>query len=339
MLRENWRSTILPYETEDQYRARGGTWGFGFRYYPEKVKPPYAEGAMTQLLGVIANVNASEQMPGGTSAVYVFGVPTASYWPGWSNAYWMWDGQTGIFIRRTSAVGGFTIGFEWHNGVIVSRNGSVWGLHYYSNVLSKLQITTTGVKILEQVSADRFAPTISFFGVVAIDDAKDVFLNVQGQTLHVFELKSGKFKYSIRMPESVVQICLEDDSRCYILMGNRVLVLFDYMRGEVLGAAKVPQLKGGTNYGPDQLWNNVNIRMGYDRIFRRILFAENTPDNPNGSSTIVVRGFSMVNEPYRLTRPIPLKVARVGRTIPVLVQVVDDMNQGVGGYIVSAEVK
>jgi hypothetical protein len=131
-----------------------------------------------------------------------------------------------------------------------------------------------------------------------------------------------------------VSICLEDRSRAYVLLGNQIVVLLDYIRGEVLGSSRVPPVKVGRSY-----WNNTEISMAYDETFRRLLVIENTPDNPDGSCSMYIRGFRQVPEPVRITVPIPLKAPRQGRVVPVLVQVVGGMNEGVGGYVIEAKVE
>ena len=111
-------------------------------------------------------------------------------------------------------------------------------------------------------------------------------------------------------------------------------MLFDYIRNEVLGASKIPPLISGKTY-----YQANDIKLSYDPVYRRLLVAEETPDNPDtGAATTFIRGFRMVPEPTRLTIPIPLKAPRQRRVIPVLVQAVGDTNEGVGGYVINAQV-
>lgn len=42
----------------------------------------------------------------------------------------------------------------------------------------------------------------------------------------------------------------------------------------------------------------------------------------------------MVPQPTRLTKPIPLRFPKAGRTIPVMTQLVGDLNEGVSGNLV-----
>ena len=134
-------------------------------------------------------------------------------------------------------------------------------------------------------------------------------------SLSVFNWTTGKWKYDLPMSLPVVNIALEDEGRCYCLLNNRTLVLVDYLRGEILGAAKIPPLKLGNAYGADSGLDVIfdEIRMTWDRQRRHLLIIEHTPDD-NGVCTMHVQGFRKVPEPVRITTPIPLRVAKPGRT-------------------------
>jgi hypothetical protein len=159
-------------------------------------------------------------------------------------------------------------------------------------------------------------------------------------SLTIFNWKTGKFLYDIPMPLAVVNIALEDKARCYCLLNNRAIILVDYLRGEILGAAKIPPLKLGMAYGGDSGLDMIfdEVRIAWDGDHRRLLLIEKTPNDAAGACTMLVRGYLPVPEPVRVTTPIPLRVPRPGRTIPLHVQVVDDMNQGIGGYVVDCTV-
>jgi hypothetical protein len=106
-----------------------------------------------------------------------------------------------------------------------------------------------------------------------------------------------------------------------------MLVLVDYVYNKILGAVKVPPsvLTGGDFVDA----SNVSI-CWYPRM-ARLLIAEMT-----GSTTI--KGYSVVPQATRLTKPIPLRSPQTGKTIPVLASLVDDSNFGVGGALVTSSV-
>ena len=119
------------------------------------------------------------------------------------------------------------------------------------------------------------------------------------------------------------------------MLTDQTLVLVDYMRGEILGAVKIPALNGAKDGSP---WSGSHI--AWDTLYRRILVAQQLPNDPvTGQGQSYIRGFRQVPIPVRLTTPIPLKAPRQGRQIPVLVQAVGDMNEGVGGYNLNVTVQ
>ena len=151
-----------------------------------------------------------------------------------------------------------------------------------------------------------------------------------GRKLYVFKLSNGDWKYTIDFPGYPIDIALEDSTRAYILLDSRILVLFDYDRNEVLEASKVP---GAT----ETKLTAGDARISWDATFKRLLIQRRCPIILMAVRTMwcVV---SSRDKPVRITMPIPLKKPRQRRIVPVLVQVVGDMNEGVGGYLVQAKV-
>ena len=187
-------------------------------------------------------------------------------------------------------------------------------------------------------------------GSFCIDDLfKDggIFLTEGGgrvaagiHSIVAFNWTSGKYYWDLPVGGAIVAMALEDATRMYVLFENREVVLIDYERGEVLGAAKIPPLSTGDPSGGNSGLNVVfdGVRMTWDRTYRRLLIAELTPNSEDGQCTVRARGYRVVPEPVYITQPIPLKVPRQGRTVPVLIQVVGDMAEGVGGYVVNTKV-
>jgi hypothetical protein len=184
---------------------------------------------------------------------------------------------------------------------------------------------------------------LASFGVFAIDETTGsvgaagqpvgAFLNALGNVLQVYEFTSGLLSFSVTMPDAVVSIALADDSRAYVLLRNRIAILMDYTTGKVLGAVRIPPAIAA------RYLDSNTIKIAWDAIHQRLLVMEYQPDNHStGTSTTIVKGYRMIPKPTRITTPIPLQVPREGRTISVLSQVVGDMNEGVGGYLVVASV-
>lgn len=346
MLKEIFRTVNVPYKKQGDPGAENTGAFIGFNYGANK--PPYVE-TVSSWTGLAVKVQWAPDPEGkdlyatpyGAGSIYLFATMGTNKWPSWDFGYWRFDIKKGKFIRRMLSSTHFGPLFS---GVInTSRNGTPWTRHIYGHMLTQVMLGQTataligdeptseasaGIGIGEVITllASHFTaldgtPNTGFSGAWLIDDYDNFFLQGSGVTLTVYNLTTGAFIYDTVMPYHITTICPEDKTRVYILLANNVLLLYDYLWGEVLGAVKVPISK-----------ESQGVVMTWDPMFKRLLLIEKLPNNPDGSCASYIRGFRLVPEPVRLTIPIPLKVPRQGRTIPVLVQVKGDMNEGVGGY-------
>jgi hypothetical protein len=375
MLREIFRTEPLKYYSESypnpSYPSSDGPFG------TLDIIPPYSENLFYLLGMTVAPYNPGFQttpgnpagqgeLPDSPLSIYVFSVNNQRQYPSWGFGYWRMNGKTGKFVSRprTPSFGGGGL-FNMF-GVITSRNGVVYAISLFGSIhsitLGSFATAYVDVEqpegpegidddgdsweIIDEFPISRFGPyneagdVMEQFGVCAIDDKADTFLNAQFQNVSrdvfVYTLSTGVFRYSFQMPNIITQICLEDDSRCYILLRGRILVLFDYERNEVLGASRIPSRLDTEIH--EYYEDSLDMRISWDPVFRRLLVLEQLPDNPDGSCATYVRGFRNVPEPVRVTTPIPLMAPRQRRMIPVLVQCLGDMNEGVGGYVIQAQV-
>jgi hypothetical protein len=361
MLKEIFRSEPIPYLKIGE--PGSGPSAFGINYHGNI--PPYCESVFWWA-GLVVGLYP---LPAGPESIYLWGVMKSNKWPSWDSAFWRFDGRSGKFIKRI--LGFNNLGTILQDSFHLSRGGKLWSKSYYQDVLMQATLGGTATALLGEepektdpwrwagsafgddvggnLSINDFDPPpentgFSFYGFGvggdwALDEltnqGKGVLLDGSFADLRIWELTSGKWMYGMTMPNIIVAICFEDNDRAYILLNSRVIVLFDYVRGEVMGASRIPPPQGA-HY---EYWNTGNdVKMAWDPAFRRLLIIEVVPDNANGSCACTIRGFRKVPEPVRLTPPFPLKVARQGRTIPVLVQAKGDMNEGVGGYVVQSKI-
>lgn len=330
MLKQIFQTVTLP------YFKRGDYWVnfFGADYHANV--EPYIE-KLNSVKGFFSYPAATLNSP---SSIYVVTLNNVSWWPSWGIAFHRFDGTNGSYVLRmplSSNIGAAFLGQVWKSrggklfwGDIFGQSateftlGDIATAPVYEDPENKDWWTFGGMTITD---AHFGINGLGFSGDIAIDDISDRFLNGSGGTLGVYTLSSGEFLYAVDFPAGISALALEDENNVYILLDNRVLVLYDYVRKVVLGVAKLPT---------DTLTNPVKLT--WDAIYRRLLFFDQTPDNADGSSTARAKGFRNVPQPTRLTKPIPLRVPRHGRVIPVMSQVVDDMNKGVGGYVVNSTV-
>ena len=360
MLKEVFRTVPIPYLKKGDPDAPSGSL-FGMHY--DANKPPYMESIFngpTSFEGMHVGRNkdvdpggtTGQTNPDGATSIYLWTTMYVTYWPSWDFGYYRFDGKSGKCVRRMPREGGLGTFLDMSR-VYTSRLGVPWAVNFYQNEIRKLSLGKTAQEMVgdetdtkemwdlvgDVYPASRFhgRPTYPLYGYgdVAIDDEQDVFLNVTQNELTVWRWTSGEYRYEFLLPGNGVSIALADEQRCYLLLEDRSLVLFDYQRGEVLGASRIPQLEYESRY-----WNNRgSIILSYDPVYLRVLVGEIVPDDPDtGACRTRIRGFRMVPEPIRLSTPIPLRAPRQRRVIPVLVQTLGDMNEGVGGYVLHATV-
>lgn len=323
MLKEIFTSQPLYYYTRDTYK---GPWQFNMDYQANI--DPYIE-TLSMIKSIFVHGTPNRYSP---NTLYVNATFKMSPWPSWVVTFHKFDCLKGSYLARVAAPSsvGTLLSF---GATFRSKLGKLWARHMWGFTLQEFMFTESSVALGDMTLASSFFPGLFGFGFVAIDDDKQRFLNGRFRDLTVHNLQTGALLDTLYMPDNISAVALEDSGRAYVLCANRVLVLVDYTRHDILGVVQIPPAPGGSGY-----WNDGDVSMTWDHIFRRILIIEAVPDNADGSCATVVRGYRMVPLGTRITTPIPLEPPRKGRVIPVLAQVVGELNEGVGGYIITAEV-
>lgn len=333
MLKKIFESGLL------QYYKYGEHYIGGFGVADFLANPPTYIETIVGIKAVFTHPVPTKTSP---ISIYVFSMNAVSWWPSWGPGFYRFDGQTGEFLGHVSSEG--NLGTTLLQRVVKSRRGRLYFLDYYGRTFYQFTLGdsvvtgdyTENPDSLEWTSGQPIYDShfgllgLGFFGDCAIDDKDDLFLNFTNNTVSVYKLSTGVFVYSERLPASIVRVCLEEDQRVYILLSNDILMLFDYKQKIVLGTVKVPL--DVENVG------GASSDMFYDPLYRRLLFVPHTPDDDGGASTVYIRGYRMVPIPTRITTPIPLKVPKKGRVIPVMTKVTGDLNESVGGYNVQATI-
>lgn len=261
-------------------------------------------------------------------------VDYAAHWPSWEVSAHKFDSGTGAYLRRVNIAGGIW-GVTTHD-FFITRMNRMYQLTWGGFTLQEVTyVETPNGTSIEEVEGSVIPP--ARFGLVGwitgqaigIDEQTDTFMYGGwggNNTLKVHKLSTGELDYTITMPGEIRSLMMEDAERIYILCAGRTIVLLNYVTGHILGASKLPPAIPGS----------TNTVITWDRLYRRFLIFDQVPDNVDGSCASRIRGYRFVPVPERITTPIPLIVPRKGRTIPVMAQVVSDLNEGVGGYVISS---
>lgn len=323
MLTQIWQSEPVTFLQRSQYF---GGYGFNIDYHPELAEP-YVQG-LYGLGGLLILNRPTRTSP---HRVLLYTVLSTRYWPGWDYARYEIDSVTGSILERTN-----DNGQPFYQQVAQSRLRRMYWITAGGFSLRQFQFDEDFETTVNQYRYTDFEGSRPFRHT-HIDEVQNRLINFSTRFILVHDLTTGEQQYSLEMPGQVVASCLEDANRLYVMCVNRILVLVDYVRGEILGAVRFPPpISEGTQAGfaePPQ-----GLMMAWDYLYRRLLVCENTPSNPDGSGTTHVRGYRMVPVQTRLTKPIPIRVPRLGQTVPHVVQIVGDLNEGVGGSIIQATV-
>jgi len=328
MLNQIFQSEPWKYHTRATYAAAGGKYA-GDVYYGTYV-PPWNE-SLTDLRNMFVH---QTETPKSFNSIYVLGQLSTEYWPSWGVSIQRWDSNTGQWLERVPI--GSSVGTMSLQNIFRSRTGKMYltsilgaGLTEFTMESGKGMTVVQGGAHLDAAKFGKFG----FYGSYGIDDTPggNKLVEADGVNLNIFNLTTGQLLYSRRFPADIVGVALEDDDRVYLLLNNRILALFDYTRNDVMGAAKIPTTSKTEKIADGE------IVMSWDWLLRRLLVMERVPD-VQGASVTKIKGYRAVPIPVRITIPIPLRVPRRDRVIPVMSQVVGDMNEGVGGYNVTSTV-
>jgi hypothetical protein len=307
MLCQNFQSVTFPYRTTSELSP---TLFPGITYHPE-IPAPYAE-RLNRFDGIFFDPNHNGRI---VLPVWMDQI----YWPGWSRMTFVFDADTGEFVERGPEMGNYYL-----KDIFQGAAGELYANH-----------TTAVVYPLDAqyqyLEDEVFYP--SHFGAILFDcflvdrqrDRMVMQSNLEVYEMGVYVFSTGALIRRIRLPERTVSIAHAEGTRVYLLLNNRQLVSLDYETEQFFGATKLPQIT-----------NVSTARITYDKRYRRVLVCEQTPDNPDGTSTVRIRGYRYRPVGVHVCQPIPLKRPRVERDTPVLHKLIGDLGEGIGGLITSA---
>lgn len=305
MMCQNYESVPVPYRTTDELDPVL----FGGITYNEDIPAPYAERLNSGLTPTGLWIDGDRVvMSGWTDQVW---------WPGWGILRWEFNAITGAFIERDTFVGGY-----YANDVSQGAGGELY-LQYVTGQVYPLG-PKPGYELLtdEVIDPDTYG-YIDFTNAYFFDRVRNraVFGGQSSvSTLRVFEFISGTHIRDIVTPSGVIDIVHDEGSRVFVLLANKAVLSLDYESGQVFSYVRLPQVS-----------NVTDARIAWLKAYRRLLVAEYTPDNPDGSGTTVIRGYRYTPVPVHVCKPIPLTRLRDGVKSPVLVKQVGDLGEGIAG--------
>lgn len=251
--------------------------------------------------------------------VLMTGITDQRAWPSWGLWRWSWNVHSGAFVGRGGYVG---------NLYAEDINQGPYG-ELYLTLVTGQAYPLGPAPDYEVLTAEIILP--GRFGYIAFDallfdrvrDRAVLGGESATRVLRVFEFASGDHIRDLVMPYGVINIVHDQGTRVFALLANKSVISIDYETGQIFSYLRLPQISNVT-------W----ARIAWHKTLRRLLVVDYTPDNPDGTSTTLIRGYRYVNVPVHVCKPIPLTRLRKGVKSPVLVKQVGDQGEGVSGLAI-----
>lgn len=307
MLCQTYEGDLIPHRTVAEYEASGAIRLIPSASYNEDILGADGFECIERIDGLY--FAAEEGALADSGALVVTGWTRQRWWPGWGRYRWDFDAETGVFVGRGEAPGGYHA-----QDIYQGAGGELW-----------LNLDTGPLQLLGpnyQPSGTELLPATFgavMFRAVLVDRMRNrIVMTPDVDTLiEVRELDTGTLLHSIIPPSRPRDICHEEGSRCYVLTDTRDVLLLDYMTGRWMGAVKLTSISGS------------NARIAWDKRYRRLAAIEQ-PTAPIGyDNQVGAAGFSMRPVATHLCKPIPLKRLRAGEPAEALVKAVGDMGEGI----------
>lgn len=311
MFKKIYSTIPIPYEPWD------GTLP-SFVYYDELITPP--KHYIETLYFPFSIINKKEATRNGPSTITLLAATNIIQWPSYSYESWTFDGVTGDLVTRNEISGTVYTGILHLESLTEGFDGSIWGA-YVTGAIKEFSSVGNGIdSVGDSILLSHFEGA-SDTKIPLVDKVADIVIMPGSLSkLRVYALSSGTLQKIINVGGSPIAICAEDGKRLYVLGSNFILNLVDYSTGEVINSYKCPSSPLGTS-----------LRLAWDRVFRRLLIYDQVPDAVDGSSLTRIVGYYPIPLATHITAPIPLKVSRKGRTVPVLIRVVGDVGEPITG--------
>jgi hypothetical protein len=259
-------------------------------------------------------------------------IPHGSYGPyleGWDVFVWRFLAD-GTFVDEVHFNASLTDDLFIGNGVR-SRNGKMYLANDWATwgVLRHFNPVTCSLDGDGDISAGGGLGDLNFFTYPCVDEVQDRLVDqVYGETrkLGVWKLSTREKLYEVTLPDDLVATSLQDEFRMWILMASHVLVLFDYVHLSVLGAVRLPISDSATG-----------VKIAWDFTHSRLMYTAMVPD-VGGVCQESIKGFRTIPVATRLSTPIPVQIPRKGGSVQVMVNLLGDMNEPVGGGLIDATI-
>jgi hypothetical protein len=250
----------------------------------------------------------------GDSAIAFLTQSVQTWFPGVNEWVYRWDSAGGAYIDATLRL----FGNVHDRAMFQSVDGTVWMLNLFT--FYQLDLSTyEGLDGTDRDYAD-FGYTSFTSLIVDASANRAVIAGDNRKDIAVHNWQSGAEIRVIKLAAMPVCITPEDSTRCYVLTEDNSLHLINYDVGQVIMSVQLPV---------------ESSYVAWDRFRRRLLLLNEQDDAADGACQTTIYGYYPVPVATYLTTPIPLKSARKGKRVPMMVRTVGDLSEPVSGVRVS----
>jgi hypothetical protein len=334
-LKKIFQSVPIPYRLP---AARGGIPSYpGLHpcYNPWLITPPriYSENPSTcQVLWV-----TREQLLDSYTVLNMWLWGDQIYWPGWEIIYQRFDATSGAALATldepSSALNAAQF-VAFTKSITAAFDGSLWRNSLNVDLTQMDPATLAAVRGPYNYVA--YAGLVGF-GIPVVDPANDILITsnygLQSQIL-IYHLTTGGAPIaSFSLPGNAVDICpvgsTSTSTLFYVLTADNILCLCDYSTAAIVSEFLLPA---------DAYTGAIKLNLAWDPVRNLLLVYSQKPDNLDGSSASLVRGYYPVPAPERLTVPIPLLPPRQYKPTPVAARLLGDLGHPVSSVNVTGSV-
>jgi hypothetical protein len=175
-----------------------------------------------------------------------------------------------------------------------------------------------------------------------VDRARDIIImsatpvSVDGRYILVNRLSTGALLRKIWVSGPIAQIIQEDDRRCFVVCTNGILNVVDFTTGAVISTTSSPAVHSVDGQAVYAWAPSLRRLLAFNFIDAGRAFHGGPPVNSDGSSPDYITGYYPVPIATNVTRPIPIKPPRKGRTVPMLVRTVGDSGEAIPSLPIAA---
>jgi hypothetical protein len=246
-------------------------------------------------------------------------------WPGWAAYRYKFNADTGAFIERQAAS---IYTMAWHNHAGVGSCNTIFTTMRSSTTIHQVPWDTlTPQAGMWQADPHTWNPASTYnFALVNLIDG--ILAGVSSWNLDLWNLNpTPRLRLSMRLPDTLGYLAYEDRNNLWLITHGGLVAKANYRLGrwEMLSTVQNPS--------PDA----INYLCAFDTRRKRLAVFRQRPDAADGACQCQIEFYRPLCRVGLLTDPVPVSPLRAGEKVRLVAHLVGDSGEGIGGYLVNAE--